>query len=126
MLSIGLLLFSWRGLVEKEYWNDRILKISFFGFNGGLLLMTLGTLFPIGIYQTWISFKEGFWLARDASFFEGTFVSILGNLRIIPDLIIILIGVVPLAYFLFTTYVHLKAKGIKEGESVWEKLGVEL
>jgi nitric oxide reductase subunit B len=126
MLSIGLLLFSWRGLVSKEYWNDRILKVSFFGFNIGLLLLTLGTLFPVGIMQTWTSFKEGLWMARDASFFERGVVMFLGTVRIIPDLTIILVGVVPLAYFLFKTYPHLKAAEIKEGESVWERLGVEL
>jgi len=41
-------------------------------------------------------------------------------------LIIIILGVLPLAYFLFTTYPHLKAVEIKEGESVWEKMGIEL
>jgi len=44
----------------------------------------------------------------------------------IPDLTIIVLGVLPLAYFLFTTYRHLKATEIKEGESVWNRLGVEL
>jgi nitric oxide reductase subunit B len=39
---------------------------------------------------------------------------------------IIVLGVIPLAYFLFKTYPHLKASEIKEGESVWERLGVEL
>ena len=48
MLSIALLLFSWRGLVEKEHWNDGILKLSFCGLNGGLFLMTFGTLVPGG------------------------------------------------------------------------------
>ncbi len=77
MLSIGLLLFSWRGLVEKAQWNDRILKVSFFGFNLGLLLLTLGTLFPVGILQAWTSYKEGLWAARDASFFERGIVHFL-------------------------------------------------
>jgi len=126
MLSIGLLLFSWRGLVDKAHWDDKILKISFFGLNGGLLLMALATLFPVGVLQAWTSFKEGLWAARDAAFFEGGFVHFLGTIRIIPDLIIIVIGVIPLAYFLFKTYPHLKATEIKEGESVWERLGVEL
>jgi nitric oxide reductase subunit B len=44
----------------------------------------------------------------------------------IPDLIIIGLGVLPLAYFLLTTYPHLKAAEIKEGESVWDRLGIEL
>jgi nitric oxide reductase subunit B len=126
MLSIALLLFSWRGMVDKEHWDDRILKVCFFGFNIGLLMLTFVTLFPVGILQTWTSFKYGLWLARDASFFELPFVHFIGTIRIIPDLTIILVGVVPLFYFLLKTYPHLKAVGIKEGESVWERLGVEL
>lgn len=126
MLSIALLLFSWRGMVDKAQWDDKILKVSFWGFNGGLLMLTLGTLFPIGVLQTWTSFKYGLWLARDASFFERGFVLTLGTIRIIPDLTIIIVGVLPLFYFLFKTYPHLKAVGIKEGESVWDRLGVQL
>jgi len=126
MLSIGLLLFSWRGLVQRAYWNDKILKISFFGFNIGLFLLTLGTLFPVGVLQAWTSYKDGLWVARDASFFEGGIVTFIGTARIIPDLMIILVGVVPLTYFLFKTYPRLKTREIQEGESVWERLGVEL
>ena len=126
MLSIGLLLFSWRGLVERAYWNDRILKVSFLGFNIGLLMLTLGTLFPVGLVQTWTSYREGLWAARDAAFFESGFVHLLGTVRIIPDLTIIVVGVLPLAYFLFKTYPHLKAAKIQEGESVWDRLGIKL
>lgn len=126
MLSISLLLFSWRGLVKKEHWNDGILKLSFFGLNGGLLVMSFLTLLPVGLVQAWVSFQDGLWAARNATFFEGTTVVLLGNLRVIPDLIIIVLGVLPMAYFLFTTYPHLKAVEIKEGESVWEKLGIKL
>jgi nitric oxide reductase subunit B len=92
----------------------------------GLFLLTCGTLFPVGILQTWTSYKDGLWLARDASFFERGVVYLLGNLRLVPDLMIIVLGVLPLAIFLFWTYPHLKPREIKEGESVWEKLGVEL
>jgi nitric oxide reductase subunit B len=126
MLSIALLLFSWRGMVDKAYWKDGILKLSFFGLNGGLMLMAMGTLLPIGAMQAWVSFKDGLWVARSAAFFEGGAVTTLGNLRVIPDLIIIVLGVLPLAYFLITTYSRLKAPEIKEGESVWERLGIEL
>jgi len=126
MLSIALLLFSWRGLVKKEYWNDDLLKLSFFGLNGGLLLLTFMTLFPVGIMQAWTSYKDGLWMARDASFFERPAVMLLSQLRLIPDLIIILLGVTPLAYFLFKTYPKLKAERIKDGEAVWERLNIEL
>ncbi len=123
MLSIALLLFSWRGLVEREAWNEKPLKISFWGLNIGLFLMTLGTLFPVGILQTWVAFKDGLWAARDASFFERPFVQAIGTMRAVPDLMIIVLGVVPLAYFLFSTYPKLKAPTIGEDESVWDRLG---
>jgi len=126
MLSISLLLFSWRGLVKKEHWNDGILKLSFLGLNGGLLIMSFLTLLPVGLIQAWVSFQDGLWAARSAAFFEGTTIALLGNLRIIPDLIIIVLGVLPMAYFLFTTYPHLKAVEIKDGESVWDKMGIKL
>lgn len=126
MLSIALLLFSWRGLVEKAYWKDGILKLSFWGLNGGLFLMAMGTLMPVGLVQTWIAFRDGLWMARSADFFERSEIVILGTLRVIPDLIIIGLGVLPLAWFLITTYPRLKAATIPDGESVWKRLGIEL
>jgi nitric oxide reductase subunit B len=115
MLSIALLLFSWRGMVERKYWSDRPLALSFWGFNIGLFVMTLFTLFPIGIAQAWTSYKDGLWVARDASFFERPFVSLLGLVRIVPDTVIIVLGVLPLVYFLFKTFSHLKPQQT-EGE----------
>jgi len=126
MLSVALLLFSWRGLVDKAHWNDNILKVSFWGLNGGLFLMAFGTLLPVGAMQTWVAFKEGYWVARSADFFEKDIVVLLGTFRAIPDTIIIVFGVLPLAYFLIRTFPHLKAAEIKDGESVWERLGIEL
>ncbi len=116
MLSIALLLFSWRGMVDRRHWSDYPLRISFWGFNGGLLVMTLLTLFPIGIAQAWTSYREGLWMARDVSFFERPFVSTLGQLRIMPDTIIIVLGVLPLVYFLFTTFPYLKPQKVEGTE----------
>lgn len=126
MLSISLLLFAWRGLVDDKYWNDRILKVAFWGFNIGLFLMTMGTLLPIGILQVKDSFSRGLWFARSADFYNKTAVQVLGNLRAVPDLIIILVGVIPLAAFLFLTYLHIKRPQIGDGESVWEKTGISM
>jgi nitric oxide reductase subunit B len=126
MLSVALLLFSWRGLVEKDHWKDGILKLSFWGLNGGLFLMAFATLLPVGAMQAWTAFKNGLWVARSAEFFEKDAVVFLGTFRMLPDLIIICLGVLPLAWFLITTYPHLKAVEIKDDESVWEKLGFEL
>ena len=53
-------------------------------------------------------------------------VAFLGQMRMIPDTVIIVVGVLPLVYFLFKTYPKLKADRIEESESVWERLGVDL
>ena len=76
--------------------------------------------------QAWISFRDGLWMARSAEFFTTTRVVVQGTLKAIPDLIIIVFGVLPLAWFLVTTYPRLKAKAINDNESVWERLGIEL
>jgi nitric oxide reductase subunit B len=126
MLSISLLLFAWRGLVDNKYWSDRLLKTTFWGFNGGLFLMSMLTLLPIGIMQVKDSFTYGTWFAKSADFYNKSAVQVLGNLRIIPDSIVILAGVLPLAVFLFYTYRHIKSPEIGEGESVWEKAGISI
>ncbi len=125
MLSLALLLFSWRGLVDKAHWNDGILKLSFWGFNAGLMLLTLGTLFPVGIMQLWTAFQEGLWVARSADFFERGAVVFFGTIRVVPDMMIIVLGVLPMVYFLFKTYPHLKPMEIKAGESVWKRMGID-
>ena len=111
MLAIALILFSWRGLVENKYWNDGILKVSFWGLNGGLLLMFLTGLLPIGLMQVWSSYDQGFWYARSAEFYEREAIQTLGNWRIVPDTIIIVLGAFPLLYFLLSTYPRLRKAG---------------
>jgi len=108
MLAISLILFSWRGLVKEEHWNDRILKISFWGLNGGLFLMFLLTLLPVGLMQVYYSYTQGFWYARSADFYELPIVQTLGFWRIVPDSVIILVGAVPLLYFLASTFPKLR------------------
>lgn len=108
MLAIALILFSWRGLVRDEQWNDRLLAVSFWGLNIGLALMSLTGLLPIGFYQAWYAFELGTWWARSAEFYELPVIQLLGNFRIVPDLIIIVVGALPLLYFLVTTFPRLR------------------
>jgi len=111
MLAIALILFSWRGLVDKKYWSDRILMVSFWGLNGGLFLMFLTGLLPIGVLQVWYSYDQGFWFARSAAFYELPIVQTLGSWRIVADTIVIVLGAFPLLYFLATTYPRLRTVG---------------
>jgi len=111
MLAVALILFSWRGLVQDRYWNDRILRLSFWGLNGGLFLMFSTGLLPIGLLQTWYSYDVGFWFARSAAFYELPFVQLLGTWRMVPDTIIIVLGAFPLLWFLTTTFLRLRPTG---------------
>jgi nitric oxide reductase subunit B len=108
MLAIALILFSWRGLVEHSRWSDRTLKISFWGLNFGLALMFTTALLPIGLLQVWTAIDKGFWFARSADFYELPQVRALAEWRIVPDLIIIVVGAIPLLWFLLRTFVHLR------------------
>lgn len=71
-------------------------------------------------------FRVGLWVARDAGFFERPLVALLGRLRIVPATVVVVIGILPPARFLFTTYPHLKAREIGDGGSVRDRLGIEL
>jgi nitric oxide reductase subunit B len=108
MLAIALILFSWRGLVENRHWDDSTLRLSFWGLNGGLFLMFLTGLLPIGLYQVWHSYDVGFWFARSAAFYDLPAIQALGNWRIVPDTILIALGAFPLLYFLIKTFPRLR------------------
>lgn len=108
MLAIALILFSWRGLVDNKHWNDKILKISFWGLNGGLFLMFSTGLLPIGLAQVWQVYEKGFWYARSAAFYEQPIIQALGNWRVVPDIILIVVGALPLLWFLLSTFPRLR------------------
>jgi hypothetical protein len=52
---------------------------------------------------------RGFWFARSADFYELTLVQLLGNWRIVPDTIVIVLGAFPLLWLLLTTFPRLRA-----------------
>jgi len=111
MLAISLILFSWRNLVPDTYWNERILKVSFWGLNGGLFLMFATSLLPIGLMQLWHSYADGLWFARSADFYELPTVQTIGSWRMVPDLIIVVLGAIPLLWFLARTFRRLRQVG---------------
>jgi nitric oxide reductase subunit B len=82
--------------------------VSFWGLNLGLFLMFLTSLLPIGVLQVWHAYEQGFWWGRSAAFYEMPIVQVLGNWRIVPDTIIIVLGALPLLYFLLSTFPRLR------------------
>jgi nitric oxide reductase subunit B len=118
MLAIALVLFVWRGLVDPAHWRDRWLKVAFWGLNGGLFLMFIMALLPVGIMQFVASYTDGMWLAKSAEFFNRPIIQLLGNLRAIPDTILIVFGAFPLAWFSLDAYLHMKQVSVRCGEEI--------
>jgi nitric oxide reductase subunit B len=111
MLGIGLLLFALRDLTNPRWWNDSLLKVSFWGLNLGLAGMILVTLLPIGLMQVGEAFTNGFWSARSFEFYRQPLVHMLLWLRILPDSVFIGVGVMPLAYFTVSAFFNQRRAG---------------
>ena len=99
MLGIGLMLFCLRGLTEQRVWKTGALTFAFWAMNGGLLLMALLSLLPIGLLQTWASVEHGLWYARSAEFLQTDTMSTLRWARVIGDTIFAF-GTLALGWFI--------------------------
>ena len=120
MLAIGLMLFAYRGIVQEKAWKEKIslIKVSFWGNNIGLAVMFILTLLPVGFLQLEASYSKGLWFARSPEFYNRPIVQMLGELRVVPDSIIIVLGVVPLVLFILTTITKLRTAEVKEEEEI--------
>jgi nitric oxide reductase subunit B len=87
MLSIALILVCLRAVDPRGEWDDRYLKIAFWGMNLGLLLMCVGSLLPVGLLQTWASVEQGYWYARSTEFLGRPLLQFLRWMRMPGDLI---------------------------------------
>jgi len=99
MLGIGLMLFCLRVLWVQSEWKDGLLKLAFWGLNGGLMAMVVGSLLPVGLLQTWASVKYGYWYARSAEFLSSPVVHAVKWSRVFGDTIFAL-GTVALVLFI--------------------------
>ncbi len=101
MLGIGLTLFSLRAMAPSMEWSERLMKNIFWSLNIGLLAMTVISILPIGIAQTFAAMDVGLWYARSAEFLQNpTFQSIRWS-RVFGD-VIFTFGLLSLVYFIFT------------------------
>jgi nitric oxide reductase subunit B len=98
MLGIGLTLFCLRAMNPRALWNERLLRWSFWGINGGLAAMVLLSLLPIGIAQTIASLDVGMWYARSAEFMQQPYMQTLRWMRMFGDTLFA-VGIVAIALF---------------------------
>ncbi|MHB1006273.1 MAG: nitric-oxide reductase large subunit [Chloroflexota bacterium] len=116
MLGIALLLFGMRNLVRPDAWNDHLLKVSFWGLNVGLMGMLIITIIPVGVMQLGESYLNGFWSARSLAFYQLPVVNTLLWLRMIPDTVFIVVGVLPLAFAMARGLFRLRQVTVLEEE----------
>jgi len=96
MLAIALAVFCLRNVVHPEYWKEKWVMLGFWGLNAGLMGMIVMTLVPVGVMQALASFEHGFWWARSFEFYQQPIINQLLWLRMVPDTVFILGGVMPL------------------------------
>jgi nitric oxide reductase subunit B len=109
MLGLGLMLFCMRGLTDPARWNNRLLKISFWCLNIGLAMMVFLSLFPQGLWQTYISFTQDYAAARSAETIHSPVMQALVWARVPGDIVF---GIGALAFAAFV----LQAFGQRRGE----------
>jgi nitric oxide reductase subunit B len=85
MLGIGLMLFVMKGLAAQRAWKNGLIGFAFWAINGGLALMALLSLLPVGILQAWASVQTGLWYARSAEFMQSDLMNTLRWMRVIGD-----------------------------------------
>ncbi|HWJ02475.1 MAG TPA: cbb3-type cytochrome c oxidase subunit I, partial [Verrucomicrobiae bacterium] len=120
MLAIGLMLFAYRGIVQEKAWKSKafLIKSTYWATNAGLALMFLASLLPVGILQFMASYSKGLWYARSPEFYNQQIVRWLGEIRIVPDSIIIALGAIPLLLFFLTTLGKLRPAEVKDNQEV--------
>ena len=98
MLGIGLMLFSLRLVPARGLWDDRLAQRAFWALNGGLGLMALLSLAPVGLLQVKAAVEHGFWFARSPEFLHSDLIETLVWMRV-PGDILFALGAVLLALF---------------------------
>jgi nitric oxide reductase subunit B len=99
MLALAVLVFCLRALLDDVRWQrlEGLVRVGFWGLNGGLVLMVALDLFPGGVLQLWDVLAHGYWHARRLPFLmTGTFHA-LEWARIVADTVFLVLGVVPIA-----------------------------
>jgi nitric oxide reductase subunit B len=76
-----------RNVVRKDAWSDRLLKVAFWGLNGGLAGMIVLSLLPAGLYQFSIAIEKGLWFARSPEVTGSAFIHAVTWLRVLPDVV---------------------------------------
>ncbi|CBL45628.1 Probable nitric oxide reductase, NorB-like [gamma proteobacterium HdN1] len=95
-LAIGFSILVLRYIRPEFIFNDKLMKLGFWGLNAGLVLMISTSLLPIGLIQFSASVSEGLWYARSEEFMQQPLLHNLRWIRTFGDVVFI-IGAVSVA-----------------------------
>lgn len=98
MLAMGFFVFVARYFIPPDRRSERAMQISFWSLNLGLAYMLFANLVPIGMFQLFDSFQNGYWHARTAEFFQRPEIRFLEWLRLPGDVLFIVGGILPIVY----------------------------
>ena len=88
-LALGFVFLIARYLRPNTPFNDKLMKWGFWLLNGGLILMIVSSLLPIGIIQGYASISEGLWYARSEEFMQQPLFDTLRWVRLVGDVVFI-------------------------------------
>ena len=86
-LALGFGLLILRYIRPDLRFNERLMKVAFWWLNGGLLLMIVTSLLPIGLIQFYASASQGLWYARSEAFMQGDLLQTLRWFRTFGDVV---------------------------------------
>ena len=88
-LALGFVFLIARYLRPDTPFNDKLMKWGFWLLNGGLVLMIVSSLLPIGVIQGYASISEGLWYARSEEFMQQPLFDTLRWVRLGGDVVFI-------------------------------------
>ena len=110
MLAMALTVLGLRHVLTDEQWElpQKFIKVSFWGLNVGLALMVVTNLFPGGVLQIRDVLENGYWHARSLEFMGSERFRLLEWLSMPSHVILIVLGVLPMAAASVLTYFRMK------------------
>lgn len=112
-LGLGLTLYCMRGLTRVEYWDQRLLSISFWSLNAGLAMMTFLSLLPQGLWQTYNAIEHHYAYARSAEFMHSGLMEGLVWARV-PGDIVFSVGVGAFAWFAWKAFMGRSGQNLND------------
>ena len=121
-IALGGMLFCLQHLFAKDAWNPKLIRTIFWSLNIGVAMMMFLDLFPVGLYQLYLTLEHGLWYARSQEIVRGAVFTHLTYFRSLGGAVFVLGGLLPLIWFVLSRVIKLQPEqDHEEGEwSVYE------